>query len=243
MKLMPYIRAYKNRRYRRYNRKLSNKNIYAHKSAMSQAVQIAALRNKINKVYRATKPEMKTKQDSSASSTTLNSTTSTISIGSVRLTSGSEDTQRIGDKVYRRDTFYLTFEYVGTYSILGTAGTPIRVICGAWKTPTSWDSVPSISSIISNSAAGTITSISPLVAGITENHDIFYDKTFLVNVENNQKVLKIKTPWYLCRFGESDACNHAWLIVKAASLTTSTSPSWTESVNATVLKKTVFRDA
>lgn len=243
MKLMPYTRTYKNRRYKRnYNyRKLSNKNIYAHKSAMSQAVQIAALRNKINKVYRATKPETKTKQDSSVSSTTLNNSTTTISIGSIRLTTGSEDTQRIGDKVYRRDTYYLTFEYIGAVSASFTAGTPIRIICGAWKTPTSWDSVPSIGSIISNSAGGIITSISPLVSGITENHDIFYDKTFLINYDRNQKILKIKTPWYLCRFGESDACNHAWLIIKASNLDPSATAS--ESVNATVLKKTVFRDA
>ena len=60
-------KTYSAKNYRKYRKgyrkwkKLSNKNIYAHKNAMAQATQIAALRNKVNRVYRLCHPEVKFK--------------------------------------------------------------------------------------------------------------------------------------------------------------------------------------
>ena len=251
---MPYGRTYKYRRYkRRYNnRKLSNKNIYSHKSATSQAVQIAALRNKINKVYRAAKPEMKTIIDSAPSQYSMDSSiagNTYLTLGSIRIISGSADNQRIGDKIYRRDTYYLTFEYFNNsttgYHNGESSGTPVRVICGGWKSPKGYDTVPTMSSIISNysdtGAPSTMSSIAPLLNGVTETQYIYSDKTFYLTTSRNQKVLKIKTPWYNCRYNSNDECNHAWVMIKASGLHWDS--DFTETIQLTTLKKTAFRDA
>ena len=58
---MVFYGARRNRRYnKRRNSRLSNRRVFGRTSAKSQASQIATLRNRINKVYKACKPEVKT---------------------------------------------------------------------------------------------------------------------------------------------------------------------------------------
>lgn len=101
------------RRGRRVYSRLSNRNVYGRKSATAQAMQIASLRNRVNKVYKACKPEKKTNvgnvsqfsMDSSVAGNT------SISMASISLGCGTTKTNRIGNKVYRRDIYYITLEY------------------------------------------------------------------------------------------------------------------------------------
>lgn len=252
-KLMPYGRTYKYRRYRRYNnRKLSNRNIYSHKSATSQAVQIAALRNKINKVYKAAKPETKCKLENSAGQYAMDSSVAGntyLTMGTLPILSGTGDDQRVGDKIYRRDTYYLTFEYFNNsttgYHNGESSGTPVRLICGCWKIPKPYGTVPTLSSIISGysdtGAPSTISAVAPLLNGVTETQYIYSDKTFYLTSERNQKVVKVKTPWYNCRYNSDSEHNHSWLAIKATGLHWDT--DFTETIQVTYFRKTVFKDA
>lgn len=257
---MPYFRSYRFRPYR-FNRKksyasrkLSNKNIYMNKSARSQAVQIAALRNRVNKVYRACKPEKKVVISNSALQFAMGSGTgfnTYFNSGVLDIGNGNTDSDRIGDKIYRRDYYYLTFEYYNNsntgYHDSESSGTPVRIILGAFKNDLNAGSVvPQPSAIISNydstGPGSSASCISPLVNGVTDEHQIFYDKAFYMTTDKNQKIIKLKTPWYLCRFGPSaNECNHSWLLCKASGLHWDT--NFNEKILVTLTRKTVFMDA
>ena len=195
---------YTRRRYVR--RTLSTRNIYANRSAYAQATQIAALRRRINKVYRAAKPERKV-VISTPSQFSLNSSAAgynNLSQSALDIANGSTDEQRIGDKVYRKDTFYLTFEYFNNsdtgYHDSESSGTSIRIICGAWKDVEGATTVPSATAVVHNysstGAYSTIAAVAPLVTGITEKQEIYRDFTFNMTSSSNQKTIKVSTPWY-----------------------------------------------
>lgn len=256
---MPYGRSYRFRRYRfnrrrTYNsRKLSSKNIYMNRGAKSQAVQIAALRNKINKVYKAAKPETKVIIDSTVADITLRSDAlgnTQFGSGVVNISVGAADNQRVGDKILRKDYWYLTFEYFNSsntgYHDNESAGTPLRVVCGGWKTnQNAYDMVPTAATIIANysasGASSTASVVAPLVNGVSAEQNIYADKSFTITAERSQRIMKFKTPWYTCRFDSAGYSNHAWLLVKAGGL--HWNQNFTESVLVTVSRKTVFRDA
>lgn len=110
-----YYRARGYRGYRRYGRSrvLSTRNIYARRSSIAQASQIAALRRRVFKIARAAKPEKKVKTD-----TPQTATFSSRAGGDVHLVfsvpdivNSSTDTGRIGDKIFRRDSWNMSFEY------------------------------------------------------------------------------------------------------------------------------------
>ena len=256
---MPYGRSYRFRRYR-FNRrrsytsrKLTSKNIYMNRGAKSQAVQIAALRNKINKVYKAAKPETKVIIDSTVADITLRSDAlgnTQFGSGVVNISVGAADNQRVGDKILRKDYWYLTFEYYNSsatgYHDNESSGTPLRVVCGGWKTnQNSYDMVPTAATIIANysvsGASSTASVIAPLVNGVSAEQNIYADKSFTITSERSQRIMKFKTPWYTCRFDSAGYSNHAWLLVKAGGL--HWNQNFTESVLVTVSRKTVFRDA
>lgn len=253
---MPYNNSYRYRRYRkyrRYNRKLTYRNIYMNRSAKSQATQIAALKKKVNKVFKATKPETKVIIESTANQFTMSSAAlgnTEWGSGNLFISVGPADNQRIGDNILRKDYWYITFEYYNTsdtgYHNSESSGTPIRIISGGWKTSqNSYDLVPTAASIISNysnsGADSSMACLSPLVNGVTATHNIYYDKTFTITAERNQKVVKVKTPWYKARFDSDGYANHSWLICKASGL--HWDANFTESVLVTIVRKTVFRDA
>lgn len=250
---MPYGKSYRYRRYRYRRSKLTNRNIFMNRNARSQAIQIASLRNKVNKVYKAAKPERKVKIDSQPTQVPLTSDTggqTYASFSCVAIQPAAYDTGRIGDKIWRRDTFYITAEYFNNsstgYHNGESAGTPIRVICGRYKNKSVGGStVPTPQTIFSmydtTGTPSTISVISPLKNGVTEEQQIFYDKAFTMTSARNQKLIKVKTPWYLCRFNSDEESNHSWLMVKAGGLHWDL--DFTETVQLVVMRKTVFTDA
>lgn len=243
-------RRYGKRFYR--NRTLSQKSIYGSRSSYSQARQISALNKKINKVYRRTKPEKKVAIDVAPVVVTLSSTAagSTEShLVPVDIENGAGDKQRVGDKIWRRDIFYLSFEYYNTsstgYHSSESAGCQLRFILGQYRTPTNYLNSPSTASLIQNystSGAGyTISGIAPLVNGVTETHRIFKDKKYNITTDKNQLRIKIATPWYSCRWQDAYNVNHSWLLINASGLHYDN--DFTEYVEMTVTRKTVFTDA
>lgn len=252
---MPYGRTYRYRKRFNYRRRstLSNKRIYGRTSAKSQASQIAALRNRINKVYKASKPERKVLIESSAQQHPMDSSaTGNISfgIGALDLSLGTADNQRIGDKVNRKDYVYLTFEYFNNsdtgYHDSESSGTPVRVIFGAYKNKQlTAGAYPSLSGLVANytssGADATQATIAPLMNGITEEKVIYYDKTFILSTSRNQKVLKIHSPWYSCRWAPDGVFNHTFCVVLCGNLHWDL--NFTETVQCNSLRKTVFTDA
>lgn len=251
---MPYRRFYPARRRYRKSRVLSSKNIYSRTSAKSQSVQIAALKRKINKVYRAAKPERKQKVSdpirndlSSAANKDVYFTAACMNIES-----GPLDNQRIGDKIYRKDKFHLTFEYYNSsntgYHNSESSGCQVRIICGRWKTPHNVSLVPTPDSLVSGfsttGAGYTISSVAPLVPTVTEDKIIYSDKLYYMTSSDNQKAIKISTPYYLDRFsidsGVDMSC-HSWIVVIGAGL--HWDQNFTEVVQFTSIKKTVYTDA
>ena len=247
-----YGYARKNTRYSRRRRTLSTRNIYVKRSSLAQANQIQALNKKVNAIYRKTKPERKVVRDVAPVTVTLSSNVggSTQShMVPLDIQVGADDNMRIGDKVYRRDVFYITLEYFNSsetgYHGSESAGCQFRFVLGQYKTPTNYLNSPSTETIIdaySTSGTGyTISSIAPLVNGVTEQHKIWKDLKFNMTSTRNQKMLKITTPWYSCRFADAATTNHSWLLVNAAGLHWDS--NFSEYVELTVYRKTVFTDA
>lgn len=254
---MPYRRRFKKRTWRRKRSTLSTRNIFSRTGAKSQATQIAALRRRINKVYRATKPERK-----QILTTTANITFSSESGGTVEHTYNSEsiqpgntDTGRIGDKIFRKDTWYFSLEYYNNsdtgYHNSESSGCVIRVICGKWKVPHAGGNGPSPFDLIENYASSgsgyTCSSIAPLKASTTEDKIIFSDRRYVVSTEKNQRVIRVSTPWYTNRFSDHDHSpsdgwsDHSWCLLLVAGLHWDS--NFTEYVNGSTMKKTVFTDA
>ena len=93
---MPIKRRFYKRRYARKRSTLTTRNIYANRSARSQAYQIAALKRRINYVSRQCKPEVKVL----TSDVITDLFTSTTSYGKVKVlppAKGTSENQRIGN--------------------------------------------------------------------------------------------------------------------------------------------------
>lgn len=248
-----YYRARGYRGYRGYRRSrvLSTRNIYARRSSIAQAAQIAALRRRVFKIARAAKPEKKVKTD-----TPQTATFSSRAGGDVHLVftvpdivNGSDDDDRIGDKIFRRDSWNMSFEYYNNsstgYHGSESSGVQVRVICGQWKTPHHGLNTPTVDQVIdqyATSGTGYATAaVAPLTNGVTEMCNIFSDHVYYLNTDKNQKIIKTKTPWYSCRFDSDGSSNHAWIIVVVAGLHYDS--DFSEYVELAHIKKTVFTDA
>lgn len=255
---MPYRRYRKNTyRKRRFNRsRLSTRNIYANRSARSQASQIAALRNRINKVYRACKPEYKVAIGSPASFN-MNSGIAgdtDFSMSSLDLHQGTSDQTRIGNLVWRKDIYYLTFEYYNSsatgYHDSESSGTSLRIICGQWKDQHGQSAVPVIGDLIAQYGTSgsnmTVSTIAPLVDGTSEYFRIAKDMKFSLTASRNQYQVKVSSGWYSCRFDGTDntsdsSSNHSWCWVCCNGL--HYDDNFKEWVKVSALRKTVFTDA
>lgn len=254
---MPYYRRNRRRFYRRKRLTLSTRNIYSRTSARSQASQIAALRRRVSKVYRATKPEKKVLNVAPASgyfsSESGGSTYHTFN--NLPVDKGTEDYQRIGNKIYRRDTWYFTLEYFNNsdtgYHNSESSGVQLRIVCGMWKVPHNGGNGASPTDLITGYAgtgAGyTISSIAPLVTNITETCRIFSDRKFTMTTTQNQKFIKVSTPWYSCRFDDLNHpsseywSNHSWVCLMCSGLHWDS--NFTERIEFAETRKCVFTDA
>ena len=252
---MPYGRRrvgrYGRRRYR--SRVLSTRNIYARRSSMSQATQIAALKRKVNKVYKACKPEMKVCHGDTFEQTFSNGAIATNYTGWVApyIYNGPADNQRIGDVIWRRDEYELRLTYANNAAATSglhnneTSCAQMRFICGIWKDPKADNSYPNISDVIYNYGSTGVAyralMVEPLKDGITLDHRICYDKVFSVSLSIPQRLVRIRTPWYQCRWDPSDYNCHSWLICVAGDLDYDS--SFEERLEVIGTRKTIFKDA
>lgn len=236
-------------RYRR--RTLSSRNVFLNTGAKSQAKQIAALNRKVHKIARASKPEKKVITESPQQATF-----SSRAGGDVHLVftvpeiiNGSGDKYRIGDKIFRRDTWNMSFEYYNNsstgYHESESSGVQVRIICGQWRTPHNNLNTPTVDQVIDHydtSGSGyTTAAVAPLLNGITEQCRIFSDRVYYLTSARNQKVIKTKTPWYSNRFDADGQNNHAFVIVVVAGLHYDS--NFSEYVELSHIKKSVFTDA
>ena len=244
----------RNRRmYKRRNYRLSNRRIFGRTSAKSQASQIASLRNRINKVYKACKPEIKTIVTSAE---TLSYTSETLSsyyrfypITSPELGTGDKD--RIGNHIrVLNGVLYLSCEYFNSsqtgYHNSESSGCQVRVIIGQFtqaKSPTTIPSIGDIFEFPSNSGANyTQLALSPLKEGITNSSKILRDVRYTLTTDRNQKMLKIGfKPRIPYEYNDSGSFPNCWACIVCTGL--HYDADFTETVNITVSDKLVFTDA
>lgn len=203
------------KKYRKYKKgyrkwkKLSNKYIYGSKGAKAQASQIAALRNKVDAVYKICKPEYKLKMSSIQDYDFSNGTGSydhkVLHLDCCDIPTGNSDSDRTGDKVRSISLqAFLNAEY--TDSITGTTaanegrGGTLRFIYfqSRSKVDNLVASYPSPADIVSDYTDHgnnyQLNTIRPLKRGITEKYNILEDKTFTLTYDKSIKTFKFDIP-------------------------------------------------
>lgn len=248
--------AYGYKRYRRYRKsrsnRLSTRRVFSKTSAKAQASQINTLRKRINYVSRQCRPETKVLNGAVLSKTfdsqTLLNTYWAIPGPLVNL--GSEDNQRIGDKINIKNVqFTFTAEYYNNsqtgYHGSESAGTTMRIIIGQFKTPRSYDVVPSISDVLSQSsntgAVYTHQAVIPLKNGITEQYNILKDMKFVMTSSNNQRLIKFNVKPRSFRYTSKEEFNNIWIMIITAGLHNDT--DFSEFVEMSANIKMVYTDA
>lgn len=250
---MAYGKFNKRRSASRNRRFLSNRNVYRKTSAKSQARQIATLRNRINKVYKQCKPEIKTIVTSAE---TLNYTSESISsyyrfYPMTSPTPGTDDKERIGNFIrVINGVLYLSAEYFNTsttgYHNTESSGCQVRIVIGQFKRPVGATAIPSIDEIFefaSNHGANyTQMAISPFREGISNSHVILKDIRFTMTSDRNQKMLRIGfKPRLPYLFDESGKFPNTWAAIIVTGLHYDT--DFTETVKVTVSDKLVYTDS
>lgn len=221
------------------------------KSSRAQAVQIAALKRRVNKVYRACKPEIKTVVGDPEEQLFSNGATavSAKSYSVPNITQGSGSNNRIGDKVLRCDSFKISLGYTNNASgglhSNEVSGAYVRLVAGIWKEPKNSGSTPTSTSVIrdySQSGLGyRVSCLQPLQDEITAEHRIFYDKVIKVDLNNPLQLVKIRSPWYTARWDSNGFVVHTWLWVFVNEL--DYDATFEERVEFMCVPKTVFTDA
>lgn len=244
----------RNRRmYKRRNNRLSTRRIFSRTSAKSQASQIATLRNRINRVYKACKPEIKTVVTSAETiNYTSESTSSYYRFYPMVVPSlGTGDNERIGNHIrVINGVLYLSCEYFNSsqtgFHNTESSGCQVRIVIGQYNQATGYNIVPSIGDIFefpSNTGANyTQMAISPLKEGISAKHKILKDYRFIMTSDRNQKMLKIpfkpKIPYV---WTDNQLFPNCWAAIVCTGLHYDS--DFTETVKITVSDKLVFTDA
>lgn len=202
--------AYGNRRStyrrkgRRGNRALSTRRIFNNKSARSQAKQIYALKRRINRVYRATKPEVKVLEQGQYNALQLlPGQMTSFSEVFLRPELGTGDDQRTGNVVnLKAATLFLSAKYSMTtrtssgipfYNVVnGSPGAGLRVI--AVQTKVARAAAPTLQSVLHNAisdSAGGIYSMAnlkiPFEDGITTSYHVLLDRVY--QFSNNRPII------------------------------------------------------
>lgn len=252
---MPYgRRRWTNRRSRYGSRRtLTTRSIYTRRSNLAQATQIAALKRKVNKVYKACKPEIKVNHGLTMDKDFSNSSFADTwaAWAPSYISQGPGLNERVGNRIYRRDTYKFVLTYSNNASSSSglhnneTALGYVRIICGIWNEPKSDASIPSAESIIygygTSATNYNVNLIQPLGDGVTQEHRIVYDKVHKVDLSNPSVIVKIKTPWYLQVYDQNNNSKHSWIMCITGDLDwDSTFGEWIECHG---VKKTVFKDA
>lgn len=256
---MPYGRKFfarkRNSRFRGYRKRtLNNRNIYGNRSSHAQANQIAALKNRVNKVYKICKPEKKVYTDMSNTVTLDSGATGSVYVafGDSNITRGSQDSNRVGDVIRASTKYSMQFQYYNSSSTgfhdSESAGVTVRVVMGRFKQPSLDSTFPTLDSVFTYYGATGENyrhiALTPLVNGITEKSEIYHDKIFYLTSDKNQKVVKLKSPVFTRRYDDatnSSWSNHCWCIVIVGGLYYD--DDFKEFVKVTCGRKTVFTDA
>lgn len=250
---MAYGKRFRRYGYRRGSRYLSNRYIYGKKGSKAQAKQIAALRNRVNKVWKSCKPEVKTivteAETIGYTSSSLSSYYRFYPIASPGL--GTGDDERVGNSIkVINGVVYLSMEYYNDsptgYHDTESSGCQYRVVIGQFKTKHSANAIPGIQDIFqypSNTGANyTQMALSPFKEGITSQYKILKDIRGTLTSDRNQKMMKIpfkpKEPYV---WDESGQFNNCWVLLLVTGLHADN--NFTEHVNITISDKLVFTDA
>lgn len=246
-------RKFSRKSYRRKSGRLSTRRIYSNRSARSQAYQISTLRNRINKVYRACKPETKT---IITNAETIDYTSSSISsyyrFYPMEVPDlGTGDRDRIGNAIkVINGVLYLSCEYFNSsttgYHDSESSGAQVRIVIGQFNQLVNPSTIPTIDNLFdfpSNSGADyTQMAISPLREGITGSYKILKDIRFVMTSDRNQKMLKIpfkpRNPYVFNDTGDVPNC---WACIVVTGLHYDN--DFKETVKITVSDKLVFTDA
>lgn len=242
---------------RKYSRKsskrLSSRNIYMNRSARSQAMQIATLRNRINRVYKACRPEVKTIVTNAE---TIDYTSaSTFSYYRMYPMAspvvGTGDKDRIGNSIHvKNGVLYLSMEYFNSsttgYHNTESSGCQYRIVIGQFNYKVSPSAIPNISNIFefpsNHGPEYTQLAISPLKEGITAQYTVLRDIRGTLTVDRNQKFMKIPfKPKFPYVFDEDGNVPNCWACLLVTGL--HYDQDFTETVKITVSDKLVFTDA
>lgn len=254
-------RRYGRRRYyRRYRSTLSTRNLLTHKSATSQALQLRAMNRKVNKVYRMCKPEKKVTWGDTIDFYFSNSANDhgQKSFNAPVIFKGPGNDRRIGDLVRRRDIYTLTIGYGNdsTTGFMGNNGSyaMVRAILLIDKIPQNQNSLYYGDGLVHYMDDTTPTDhgsqykfwmVSPLEDGITESVYVAYDRVIKIGLNEFNKVIKIKTPWYTSRF--EDRIEENPPVIQSHLLLLSGGLDWdlttSEHIDIQGTRKTVFIDA
>lgn len=190
--------AYGNRRssYRRKGRRssrtLSTRRIFNNKSARAQAAQINALKRRINRVYRAAKPEVKVVETLRTERMLLpNMDDNVIAFDFVRPSVGTADDQRVGSVVHMlQPTLFISGKYDSPTrsnpapiynSQLLRNGAAIRII--AIQSKFALNIPPTINEILHSNISTSFQGVDnianlriPFEVGITTRYAVIYDK-------------------------------------------------------------------
>nr|BDF97682.1 capsid protein [Cressdnaviricota sp.] len=230
---MAFYGKYNRRRnYRSSRRRLSNRVVFGKTSAKSQAKQIATLRNRINRVYKKTRPEIKNILGAAIKHSFSSGVLSNVWYSGVfpmPVLNSGKDNGMIGNYC-KPVSLQLngTIEYYNNsntgYHDSESAGCMARVIIVQRKTPEDYTTNHELSEFIPNpSNTGpeyTTMAVKPLRTGITENWNVLCDRRFILTSDKNQKIFRIRVKPRPFRFNNenNNIFNYCKFIVIAAGL-------------------------
>lgn len=201
------------RKIRRGRRTLSTRNIYANRGSRSQASQIAALRKRINNVYKATKPETKvwTSNNSTTNTFTNEALANTYILNYVtpqKLSQGVAEGYFVGD-AYRLKSCvcYGTIEYFNSLGQTMHNSEPlggfIRFIYFQLKQQNTQPIYQEILAIASTGTDYELNTVKPLANGVTSQYRILGDYRYRLTPFNSHIQFRHRMPikWKnsLCR--------------------------------------------
>lgn len=215
-----YKRRYNSKK--RYNRKLSARNIFLNKGAKSQAKQIYALKKRVNYISRQNRPETKVFQGSSASysfdSQTILNTYKMFFFDGPAV--GTGDNNRTGNFVRSKSlSLCLTGEYYNSsdtgYHNSESSGSPMRVIILQRKKPD--NTSPNVDTILSISGGSgadyTQQAICPLSTGITDRFYVLCDRKYILTNDKNQLLRKITVKPRNLRYDDTTGYSNGFIVL------------------------------
>lgn len=231
---------------------LSTRNIFANRSAKSQANQIYKLRKRLNYLSKLNKPETKVLY-TNANSFSFDSQTilNTYKSFLVPLPSlGTGDSDRIGDFIRVKSLqLNISAEYYNNapsgFHNSESSGSAYRIIVGQYKR-TSPFSAPTIGGVLQESSntgsAYTNQSVCPLKTGQTEFSSILFDKSYTISINKNQAIHKFRIKPDDIRFDDANSeANYIWVIILSAGLHHDN--NFSEFIEGTYSTKIVYTDA